>query len=92
MVDAKTQQFMYQAFVILVCVVVLMVFGYMIVIGIQQGDGEAVKVIEALSPIAITVFLSAAGVIGLHTVTNGSVAKATINNTSPSPAPPTSDL
>lgn len=85
MVDTGTQQFMYRAFVGLVCAVVLLVFVYMIAVGLQQGDGEAIRVIEALSPIAITVFLSAAGVLGLHTVTNGSVARATINSSAPAP-------
>lgn len=102
MMDNTTQQFMYRSFIWLVVGVIAGIFGFVFAVAWREGDGEAVRLAGQFAPVAISAFLSIGGVLGLHTVVGGSVAKANINSASPSPdtttipAPPvvlaTSDL
>lgn len=49
--DNSTQQFAYRWFITTVCGLIAGMALYMFAIGIIQGDGEAVKIIDSLYPI-----------------------------------------
>lgn len=54
MVNSDTQQFMYRVFIGTACFVLAACFVFLFVAALHFGDGEGVKIIDAIQPLAIS--------------------------------------
>lgn len=89
--DTQTQQFAFRTFIITVCGLIVAMALYMFAVGILQGDGEAVRIIDVLYPImrdtlAALVLMITGQQVG-HIVNNVMTAKAASNAVTPPTAP-----
>ena len=67
MVDNQTQQFLYRAVIGTVCGITGAIFIFLFVAAIKLGDGEAVRIIDAMTPLAVSCLgTMTATVLGSH--------------------------
>ena len=74
--DTATQQLMYRAFIVTFCVTTGLILLFMMGSAVVLGDGEAIKIIDALKPVAIGNIAAMATAITAHQWASASVSKA----------------
>lgn len=80
MVNQSTQQFMYRVVILTVCIILVGSFAFMFVTAYHLGDGEAVRIIEALRTPILGAFGTLIAFMGGHQAMSTLIAKFTSNS------------